>query len=174
MFARTSTERNFLEGVNPNDRNKIMWASIEDAEGSDERLAEISKDILKHFTERPKSLEGKAMIVCMSRRNCVKMYNAWTSLDGCPEIAVVMTTNIAKDPAAWKPHVRTKESSEAIKARFKDPDDRLKIVIVRDMWLTGFDNPHLNTLNVNKVMSGTISCRQLIVLLLFLKKNQVD
>jgi type I restriction enzyme R subunit len=131
-----------------------MWAAVEDAAGSKERVEEIAKDILKHFTERSKNLEGKAMIVCMSRRNCVKMYDALTALEGCPETAVVMTTNIAKDPAAWKPHVRTKERMEAVKARFKDPDDPLKIVIVRDMWLTGFDNPPLNTLYVDKIMSG--------------------
>ncbi|MDE3185669.1 MAG: type I restriction endonuclease subunit R [Bacteroidota bacterium] len=143
-----------MEGVDQKDRNKIMWAAVEDAAGSDERVAEVSKDILKHFTERSKTLEGKAMIVCMSRRNCVKMYDALTALEGCPETAVVMTSNIAKDPVAWKPHIRTKENMEAIKARFKDPDDPLKIVIVRDMWLTGFDNPPLNTLYVDKIMSG--------------------
>ncbi len=143
-----------MEGVNQNDRNKIMWAAVEDAAGSDERVAEVAKDILKHFLNRAASLEGKAMIVCMSRRNCVKMYDALTALDVCPETAVIMTSNIAKDPAAWKPHIRTKENMEAIKGRFKDPDDPLKIVIVRDMWLTGFDNPPLHTLYVDKIMSG--------------------
>jgi type I restriction enzyme R subunit len=143
-----------MDGLGQKDRNKVMWAAVEDAAGSDERVAKIAKDILHHFTERSKALEGKAMIVCMSRRNCVKMYDALTDLEGCPETAVVMTTNIGKDPKEWKPHVRTKESTEAVKARFKDPDDPLKIVIVRDMWLTGFDNPPLNTLYVDKIMSG--------------------
>lgn len=143
-----------LEGLDNKDRNKVLWAAAEDAAGADERVAKISKDLLKHFNNRSENLDGKAMIVCMSRRNCVKMYDTLTALDGCPEIAVVMTTNIAKDPADWKPHVRTKESMEAVKARFKDPDDPLKIVIVRDMWLTGFDNPPLHTLYVDKIMSG--------------------
>jgi type I restriction enzyme, R subunit len=143
-----------MQGVTGNDRNRIMWAAAEDAAGADDRVAEIAKDVLHHYTERSNSLEGKAMIVCMSRRNCVKMYNALTALEGCPEVAVIMTSNIAKDPPAWNPHVRTKEAMEAIKARYKDPDDPLKIVIVRDMWLTGFDNPPLHTMYVDKIMSG--------------------
>lgn len=137
-----------------NDRNKILWAAAVDAAGADERVEEVSKDILKHFTDRSESLEGKAMIVCMSRKNCVKMYDKITPLDNCPETAVIMTSNIGIDPAAWKPHIRTKDNMEAIKKRFKDPDDPLKIVIVRDMWLTGFDNPPLNTLYVDKIMNG--------------------
>jgi type I restriction enzyme, R subunit len=143
-----------VQGIDNNQRNRILWAAAEDAAGADERVAEVSKDILRHYLDRSKSLEGKAMIVCMSRRNCVKMYDALTALDGCPEIAVIMTSNIAKDPKAWSPHIRTKEKMEAVKGRFKDPDDPLKIVIVRDMWLTGFDNPPLHTLYVDKIMSG--------------------
>jgi type I restriction enzyme R subunit len=142
------------EGLTENEKNKIMWAAVEDAAGSDERIAEVSKDILKHYIKRNESLDGKAMIVCMSRRNCVKMYNALTSLEGCPEVAVVVTSNIAKDPKEWSPHIRTKEQMEAVKARFKDPNDPLKIVIVRDMWLTGFDNPPLHTMYVDKIMTG--------------------
>lgn len=142
------------EGLNEHQKNRIMWVAAEDAAGADERVDEVSKDILKHFIKRNNTLDGKAMIVCMSRRNCVKMYDAITALEGCPETAVIMTTNIAKDPVAWKPHVRTKDSMEAVKARFKDPDDPLKIVIVRDMWLTGFDNPPLHTLYIDKIMSG--------------------
>ncbi|HEX8677089.1 MAG TPA: type I restriction enzyme endonuclease domain-containing protein, partial [Segetibacter sp.] len=141
-------------GLNESDRNKVMWAAMEDAAGSAERVEAISKDILTHYLKRISNLEGKAMIVCMSRRNCVKMYDALTALAGCPEVAVIMTTNIAKDPKEWNTHVRTKEAMEAIKARFKDADDPLKIVIVRDMWLTGFDNPSLHTLYVDKIMSG--------------------
>jgi type I restriction enzyme, R subunit len=136
------------------DKNKILWAAMEDAAGSAARVEAIAKDILQHYTSREKSLSGKAMIVCMSRRNCVKLYDALTALEGCPEVAVIMTTNIAKDPVAWNPHVRSKEQMEGIKTRFKDPDDELKLVIVRDMWLTGFDNPAMHTLYVDKVMSG--------------------
>ncbi|SIT78344.1 type I restriction endonuclease subunit R [Pontibacter indicus] len=141
-------------GLEENEKNKILWAAMEDAAGSAARVEAIAKDILQHYTTRTKNLEGKAMIVCMSRRNCVKLYNALTALEGCPEVAVIMTTNIAKDPPAWHPHVHSKEEMEGIKARFKDPDDPLKLVIVRDMWLTGFDNPAMHTLYVDKIMSG--------------------
>lgn len=142
------------EGLEESDKNKIMWAAIEDAAGSKERVEAIARDILKHYQNRTASLEGKAMIVCMSRRNCVKLYDALTALEGCPEVAVIMTGNIAKDPVEWNPHIRTKEAMEAVKTRFKDAANPLKIVIVRDMWLTGFDNPSLHTLYVDKVMSG--------------------
>ncbi len=143
-----------MQGVAGNDRNKIMWAAAEDAAGADARVAQVSKDILHHYLQRAKSLEGKAMIVCMSRRNCIKIYDALTALEDCPEVSVIMTSNIAKDPVAWNKHIRTKEKMEAVKARFKDPDDLLKIVIVRDMWLTGFDNPPLHTMYIDKIMSG--------------------
>jgi type I restriction enzyme R subunit len=132
----------------------IKWAAIEDAAGSDDRVQKISTDILKHFTKRTATLEGKAMIACMSRKNCVKMYDALKKLEGCPEMAVIITSNISKDPPAWKEHIRTKLQFETIKKRFKDPNDSLKIVIVRDMWLTGFDAPIINTMYVDKVMTG--------------------
>ncbi|MDO6391874.1 type I restriction endonuclease subunit R [Pontibacter sp. BT731] len=144
-------------GLEENEKNKILWAAMEDAAGSAARVEAIAKDILQHYISRTRygaSVEGKAMIVCMSRRNCVKLYDALTALEGCPEVAVIMTTNIAKDPPAWNPHVRSKEQMEEVKSRFKNPDDPLKLVIVRDMWLTGFDNPAMHTLYVDKVMSG--------------------
>ncbi len=131
-----------------------VWAAIEDAAGAKDRVDRVAADILEHFTERVKSLEGKAMVVCMSRRNCVKMYDALTALEDCPEIAVIMTSNIGKDPKAWNPHVRTKDAMEAIKKRFRNPEDPLKMVIVRDMWLTGFDAPCAHTMYVDKVMKG--------------------
>lgn len=131
-----------------------VWAAIEDAAGSEERVKTVAADILQHFNARIETLDGKAMIVCMSRRNCVKMYDAITALEGCPEIAVIMTSNIGKDPVSWNEHVRTKDNMEAIKKRFRTPDDPLKIVIVRDMWLTGFDAPCAHTMYVDKIMKG--------------------
>ena len=117
-------------------------------------MERVATDILEHFNARIQTQEGKAMIVCMSRRNCVKMYDALIALPGCPEIAVIMTSNISKDPAAWNAHVRTKENMDAIKKRFRTPEDPLKIVIVRDMWLTGFDAPCAHTMYVDKIMKG--------------------
>lgn len=129
------------------DTGNLKWAAIEDAAGSEDRVNKIAKDILQHFTKRIETLDGKAMVVCMSRRNCVKMYNALTALEDCPEVAVVMTGNISKDPIAWNEHIRTKDAQEALKKRFRKVDDPLKIVIVRDMWLTGFDAPCVHTIN---------------------------
>ncbi len=131
-----------------------VWAAIEDAAGAEDRVKRVAEDILIHFIERTATLDGKAMIVCMSRRNCVKMYDAITALPNCPEVAVIMTSNIGKDPKEWNPHVRTKDNMEAIKKRFRTPEDPLKIVIVRDMWLTGFDAPCAHTMYVDKIMKG--------------------
>jgi type I restriction enzyme, R subunit len=136
------------------DGQHIVWAAIEDAAGATDRVARVAEEILKHYKARTLTLEGKAMIVCMSRRNCVKMYDALSALDGCPEIAVVMTSNISKDPPEWNQHIRTKEKMDAIKKRFKAAEDPLKIVIVRDMWLTGFDAPCAHTMYIDKVMKG--------------------
>jgi type I restriction enzyme R subunit len=140
--------------VPQNEANKIKWAAIEDAAGSDKRVPIVAEDLLSHYLKRAKELPGKAMVVCMSRRNCVKLYNALKNLDNCPEIAVVMTANLGKDPKDWSEHFRTSKELEAIKKRFKDPDDPLKMVIVRDMWLTGFDAPCVHTLYVDKIMTG--------------------
>ncbi|OWW26742.1 type I restriction-modification system endonuclease [Zobellia sp. OII3] len=131
-----------------------VWAAVEDAAGAEDRVKTVAKDILEHFNARTATLDGKAMIVCMSRRNCVKMYDALTALEGCPEIAVIMTSNPGKDPVSWNPHMRTKDAMEAVKARFKNPEDPLKMVIVRDMWLTGFDAPCAHTMYVDKIMKG--------------------
>ncbi|MCM4153540.1 type I restriction endonuclease subunit R [Arenibacter sp. N53] len=131
-----------------------VWAAIEDAAGSKDRVERVAKDILTHFNARIETLDGKAMIVCMSRRNCVKMYDALMALNNCPEIAVIMTGNIGKDPESWNPHVRTKDNMDAIKKRFRTPEDPLKMVIVRDMWLTGFDAPCAHTMYVDKIMKG--------------------
>ena len=134
--------------------SNMVWAAIEDAAGATDRVQKIAQEILKHYEARTISLEGKAMIVCMSRKNCVKMYDALKAVDACPEMAVIMTGNISKDPIEWNEHIRTKDSMEAIKKRFKTPEDPLQIVIVRDMWLTGFDAPCVHTMYIDKIMKG--------------------
>ncbi|MGH2639364.1 MAG: type I restriction endonuclease subunit R, partial [Rhabdochlamydiaceae bacterium] len=143
------------------ERLKTKWGRLEAIVGSERRVNVIAKDIVKHFEARTEALEGKAMIVCMSRRICVDMYNAiikqrpeWNSKDDDKgEIKVVMTGS-ASDPERFQPHIRNKVRRDAIQKRFKNENDHLKIVIVRDMWLTGFDAPILNTMYIDKPMRG--------------------
>jgi len=145
-------------------RLKTKWATIEAAAGAQDRLSEVVGDLLAHFEERTKTLFGKAMIVCMSRRICVALYNEiikrrpdWHHLDTDKgQIKIVMTGNLALDPKEWSEagHITTKERREKIKGRMKDPEDPLKMVIVRDMWLTGTDIQCLHTIYVDKPMRG--------------------
>ena len=135
---------------------RARWAAIAEAAGTKKRVADLAQSLLTHFQQRTTALNGKAMVVCMTRRNCVKLYDALTKLPGCPEVKIVMTGNLSEDPPEWSQagHITTKPQREAIKARMKDIDDPLKIVIVRDMWLTGTDIPCLHTLYVDKPMKG--------------------
>ncbi|MBU2858440.1 type I restriction endonuclease subunit R [Acidithiobacillus ferrooxidans] len=143
------------------ERLKTRWAQLEALVGAPKRVEQIAADLLDHWEKRKSILSGKAMIVAMSRRIAVELYDAITALrpdwhsddDAQGRIKVVMTGN-ASDPIEWKPHIRSKAGNEAIADRLKDPDDPLEIVIVRDMWLTGFDAPALNTLYVDKPMRG--------------------
>lgn len=138
------------------ERRKGRWAALAALAGTQKRVAQIAADLLAHFTDRCKELPGKAMAVCMTRANCVALYDALTALPGCPEVKVVMTGNLAKDPPAWSDagHITTKRQREALKLRMEDIDDPLRIVIVCDMWLTGVDIPCLHTLYIDKPMRG--------------------
>jgi type I restriction enzyme, R subunit len=111
---------------------------------------------VEHFLDRTATLAGKAMVVCMTRENCVRLYDKLTILPGCPEVKIVMTGNLSDDPPEWNQagHLTTKGKRDIIKKRMVDPDDPLKIVIVCDMWLTGTDIPCLHTLYVDKPMQG--------------------
>ena len=100
---------------------------------------------MPHFERRLEALDGKAMVFYMSRRICVEFYKYLRELPGCPEVAVVMTGS-ASAPEDYQPHIRSKAKQEELKKRFRDPDDPLKLVIVRDMWLTGSDNTCLHTM----------------------------
>lgn len=137
------------------------WSRVEALVGAEKRLDAVVADILDHFDARLEAMDGKAMIVCMSRRICVEVYDrivaahpTWHGeTDDTGSVKVVMTGS-ASDPAEMQPHIRSKSRQEAIRNRAKDPTDPLKIVIVRDMWLTGFDAPCMHTLYVDKPMKG--------------------
>jgi type I restriction enzyme, R subunit len=138
------------------------WARVEALVGSGPRLDKVVEDILQHFDARLEAMDGgKGMIVCMSRRICVEVYNRiiaarpdWHSdEDGVGDVKVVMT-GAAQDPAEYQPHIRSKARMETLRTRYRDPSDPFKLVIVRDMWLTGFDAPCMHTLYTDKPMKG--------------------
>ncbi len=145
------------------ERLKRKWSGVEALVGSEPRLALIATDLVNHFEARVTALDGKAMIVCMSRRICVALYKAIVTLrpewhgdeDENGTLKVVMTGKAA-DPLDWQGHIgkRPKARLELLAKRIKDPKDSLKLVIVRDMWLTGFDAPCLHTMYVDKPMQG--------------------
>ncbi len=149
------------EEVDRKERLKTRWAQLEAVVGAPHRLELIARDILSHFDRRLEAIEGKAMIVCMSRRICVELYRELVRIrqqladddDARGRVKVVMTGS-ASDPPDWQPHIRSKKRRELLAKRFRDPGDPLRIVLVRDMWLTGFDAPSLHTMYVDKPMRG--------------------
>ena len=149
------------EETDRKERLKTKWAQLEAIVGAENRVKQIAQDIVDHFEQRLEILEGKAMVVCMSRRICVDLYNELLRLrpgwhddnDAKGNIKVVMTGS-ASDPPEWQQHVRNKARREALANRFRDADDPLRIVLVRDMWLTGFDAPSLHTMYLDKPMRG--------------------
>jgi type I restriction enzyme, R subunit len=149
------------EEVARKERLKTKWAQLEAVVGSTKRLALVARDIVEHVELRFEALPGKAMVVCMSRRICVELHReiarlrpAWVSDDDATGAMKVVMTGSASDPLDWQPHVRNKPRREALADRFRDPADPLRIVLVRDMWLTGFDAPSLHTMYVDKPMRG--------------------
>ncbi|MHA8061404.1 type I restriction endonuclease subunit R [Aquirufa beregesia] len=142
-------------------RLKSKWARLEAIVGNEHRLELIAADIVKHFETRNETLDGKAMIVCMSRRICVDLYAQiikirpdWHSDDDNEGTIKVVMTGSSSDPLNFQPHVRNKAKRKALGERLKDPKDKLKLAIVRDMWLTGFDAPSMHTLYLDKPMQG--------------------
>ena len=140
---------------------KSKWARLEALVGAEKRIKLIAADLVEHFDERLEAMDGKAMVVCMSRRICVELYDAlaelrpeWASEDDAAGAMKVVMTGSASDPLDWQQHIRNKPRREALAHRFKDPADPFKVVIVRDMWLTGFDAPCLHTMYVDKPMRG--------------------
>ncbi len=149
------------EEVERKEKLKTKWAQLEAIVGAERRLKLVAADIVAHFEERLEAMEGKAMVVCMSRRICVELYQEIVALrpawhhdeDDRGTVKVVMTGS-ASDPLDWQPHIRNKLRREALANRFREPRDPFKIVLVRDMWLTGFDAPSLHTMYVDKPMRG--------------------
>jgi len=149
------------EEIDHKEKLKTKWAALEALVGAEKRVALIAQDVVEHFERRLEALDGKAMAVCMSRRICVDLYAAivklrpdWHHDDDDKGIIKVVMTGSASDPLHWQPHVRSKSRREALAKRFKAERDPLKIVLVRDMWLTGFDAPCLHTMYADKPMRG--------------------
>jgi type I restriction enzyme, R subunit len=147
--------------VDERDRLKARWARVEAIVGASRRIDEVAADIIEHWEKRQAALEGKALIVCMSRRICAELYEAivrlrpdWHSDDDAEGKVKVVVTGSAADGPELAKHVRSKQAAAELKARAKDPDDNLEMVIVRDMWLTGFDSPSMHTMYVDKPMRG--------------------
>ena len=164
--ARPSIDTDFEEAtegeeIERKERLKTKWAQQEALAGAEPRLQQVAQDIVSHFEQRLEVLDGKAMIVCMSRRICVELYGELTQLrpdwhgdeDSAGKVKVVMT-GAASDPSDWQQHIRNKSRRETLAHRFRDPEDPFQVAIVRDMWLTGFDAPNLHTMYVDKPMRG--------------------
>ena len=149
------------EEVERKERLKTKWAQLEAIVGTEKRLQLVARDIVEHFDQRLETLDGKAMVVCMSRRICVDLYQElvrlrpdWHAEDDDQGAMKVVMTGAASDPPDWQRHIRNKPRREALAQRFRDPDDSLRVVLVRDMWLTGFDALSLHTMYVDKPMRG--------------------
>ena len=149
------------EAQSEQEKLKRRWAKVEAVVGAEKRLAMVAKDLVEHFENRVVGMDGKAMIVCMSRRICVALYDqivklrpAWHSEDDESGVLKIVMTGAASDPKEWQQHVGGKARRELLAKRAKDPEDRLKLVIVRDMWLTGFDAPSMHTMYIDKSMRG--------------------
>lgn len=144
------------------ERLKSKWSRVEAIVGADERLDELARDILAHWEARNAVMpQSKCMIVTMSRRIAVALHDKlkalrpdWYDEDDAKSRMKVVMTGSATDPEHWQDHIRNKSQMRALKARASDPDDPLQVVIVRDMWLTGFDSPAMTTMYVDKPMRG--------------------
>ena len=149
------------EEAERSEKLKTRWAQLEAVVGAERRLGLVAADIVEHFERRLDALDGKAMVVAMSRRICVELYDeiarlrpGWHHGDDAEGAVKVVMTGSAADPPEWQPHIRGKAGREALARRFRDPADPLRMVLVRDMWLTGFDAPSLHTMYADKPMRG--------------------
>lgn len=149
------------EAANEQERLKQRWSAVEKLVGSKRRLEMIAADLVRHFEDRVAAMDGKAMIVCMSRRICVALYDEivalrpeWHSTDDKEGAIKIVMTGSAADIPAWQQHIGNKARRDLLAKRAKDPSDPLRLVIVRDMWLTGFDAPSMHTMYIDKPMRG--------------------
>ncbi len=144
------------EELTKKEKLKTKWAALEALVGDPKRIALVAADLVAHFEKRVEAMDGKAMIVCMSRRICVDLHNALVKLrpEWEAETLKVVMTGSAEDGPEWQKHIRSKDARRKLANRFKDAQDPFKIVIVRDMWLTGFDAPCLHTMYADKPMQG--------------------
>ena len=149
------------EAESEQERLKRKWSNVEAVVGAGKRLALVAGDLVEHFENRVAAMEGKAMIVCMSRRICIALYDEiirlkpeWQNDDDAGGFIKIVMTGSASDPREWQRHIGGKTRRELLAKRVRDPQDELKIVIVRDMWLTGFDAPSLHTMYIDKPMRG--------------------
>lgn len=140
---------------------KAKWSAVEALVGSDKRLAQVAEDMVAHLEARIEAMNGKAMAVCMSRRICVALYDRiialrpdWHSTDDAQGAVKIVMTGSASDPLDWQPHIGSKKRRDDLAKRARNPDDPLRLVIVCDMWLTGFDAPCMNTMYIDKPMRG--------------------
>jgi len=143
------------------EKAKAKWSTVEALVGSSKRLKQIAADLVQHLEARIDALDGKAMAVCMSRRICVGLYDEivvlrpeWASDDDASGSVKIVMTGSASDPLAWQKHIGNKTRRDLLAKRARDPADPLRLVIVRDMWLTGFDAPCMNTMYIDKPMRG--------------------
>lgn len=149
------------EDLSEREKTKSKWAALEKLVGSEPRIEQVAKDLVAHFENRISTMPGKAMIVCMSREICVDMYNAivklkpdWHDTDSSKGVIKIVMTGSASDKTKLQPHIYNKETKKLFEKRFKDVNDPLQLVIVRDMWLTGFDAPNCHTMYIDKPMKG--------------------
>jgi type I restriction enzyme R subunit len=149
------------EEVEQKERLKSKWAALEAVVGTEKRIALIADDLVRHWEARLDAMDGKAMIVCMSRRICFDLYEAirklrpgWHDSDDKQGVMKIVMTGAKSDPLEWQRHIRGKKKRSDLAKRFKNPGDPFKVVIVRDMWLTGFDVPSLHTMYADKPMRG--------------------
>lgn len=149
------------ESLTEAEKMKAKWSAVEALVGSDKRLEQIAADLVTHLEARIDAMNGKAMAVCMSRRICVALYDRiialrpdWHSTDDREGMVKIVMTGAASDPLSWQQHIGAKKRRDDLAKRARNPDDSLRLVIVCDMWLTGFDAPCMNTMYIDKPMRG--------------------